>query len=122
MAAYIDDTVLDGALNIIKNNAVRVAICSSQPANYAAIAAATLAEFTVAAGDFTAANGDASGRKLTMGAKTGATASGTGTATHAAFHNNSSILYAVATVTSQAITSGNTVNIGSFDVLEIPDA
>ena len=115
MAKAVDNSVLDAALGII-DNAIRMAVCSSQPANYAAIAAAKLAEATMAPGDFTIAAGDTSGRKVTMAAKSGVAITASGTATHIVLHDNASVMQYVTTCTSQALTSGNTVNIPAWKV------
>lgn len=122
MAKSVHDDVLDGALNIIKNNCTRQVLCSQQPTTYTeANATYALADVTMASGDFTAGNGDTSGRKLAVAAKSGVTVDASGTANHAALLDvsNSKLLY-VTTHTGQALTSGNTVNIGSWDI-EIAD-
>jgi hypothetical protein len=119
MAKKVDDAVLDGAFNVL-NDAIRMAVCSAEPANYAGIAAVRLAEATMAGGDYTIANGDTSGRKCTMAAKNGVSVTATGTANHIVLHDNSSIMHYVTTCTSQALTSGNTVNIPAWKV-EIAD-
>lgn len=122
MGKAVHDDVLDGALNILKNNVTREVLCSQEPTTYTeANATYMLANVTLASGDFTNANGDTSGRKTTVAAKTGITVTNSGTSTHAALLDvtNSKLLY-VTTHTSQALTSGNTVNIGSWKV-EIAD-
>lgn len=119
MAKKVDNTVLDGAFAIV-DNAIRMAVCSSEPANYAAIAAATLAQATVSGADFTAADGDTSGRKVTVAAKTAISITSSGTATHVVLHDNSSVLLYATTCTSQALVSGGTVDIGSWKI-EIAD-
>lgn len=119
MAKSVHDDVLDGALNVIKNNATRVTLCNAQPTTYTeANATFALADVTVDSSDFTGpANGDASGRKLTVAAQNGVTVDASGTSTHVALLDvsNSKLLY-VTTHTSQALTSGNTANIGAWDV------
>jgi hypothetical protein len=118
MAKKCDSAYLDGAHNVLKNNVIRMAVCSSEPANYAAIAAARLAEATMASGDFTVAAGDGGGssRKVTMAAKSGISITASGSATHVVLHDNSAIMYYVTTCTSQALTSGNTVNTPAWKV------
>ena len=70
MGKIVHDDVLDGALNIIKNNVTRQVACSAQPTTYTeANATYALADATMASGDFTNANGDTSGRKTTVAAK-----------------------------------------------------
>jgi hypothetical protein len=73
-----------------------------------------------AVGSITAAAGDVSGRKNTFAAVTGTSITATGTATHVAFSDNSSTLYFVTTCTSQALTSGGTVDTSAIDY-EITD-
>lgn len=122
MAKIVHDDVLDGALNIIKNNCTRMVACTTQPATFAeANATYALADVTMASGDFTAANGDASGRKLTIAAKAAVPVDVTGTVTHAALLDvaNSKLLY-VTTTNSQAVGSGGTVDFGSWKI-EIAD-
>jgi hypothetical protein len=122
LAKSVHDDVLDGALNIIRNNCTRITLCTTEPTTYtAANATNKLADVTVSSSDFTIANGDSSGRKVTIAAKSGLTASASGTAAHVALLDvtNSKLLY-VTTVTSQSVTSGNTVNLGSWKI-EIAD-
>lgn len=124
MAKTVHDDVLDGALNIVKNNCTRQVACSAQPLTYTeANATYALADVTMASGDFTVANGDTNGRKVTTGAKTGALIDTSGTATHIALLDvtNSKLLY-VTTCTSQALTANgsNTVNFPAWDI-EIAD-
>ena len=122
MGKKVDDTVLDGALNIIKNGATRMVACSAEPANYAGIAAVALADATMASTDFTVANGDTSGRKVTVAAKSSVLIDTSGTATHVVLHDNVSVLHYVTTCTSQALTANgsNTVNFPAWDI-EIAD-
>lgn len=122
MGKKCDDRVLDAALNILKNNDVRQTACSAEPANYAGIAAVALASATMSSGDFTVANGDTSGRKLTVAAKSGVTIDNSGTATHVVLHDNTSILDYVTTCTSLVLTAGagNTVNFPTWKI-EIAD-
>ena len=124
MAKTTADRVLDGALNIVKNNDTRMIACSAQPTTYTeANASYALADVTMASGDFTAAIGDTSGRKLTVAAKTGVLIDTSGTATHVALVDvTGTLLDVVTTCTSQALTANgsNTVNFPAFDI-EIAD-
>jgi hypothetical protein len=122
MAKSVHDDVLDGALNIVKNNCTRQVVCNAQPTTYTeGNATFALADVTMASGDFTAANGDTSGRKVTVASKSAVPVDTTGTATHVCLLDvsNTKLLY-VTTCTSQALTSGNTVTIPAWDV-EIAD-
>lgn len=117
MAKFIDDSIYDAALNVVKNGATEVYVCTSQPATRAAAIAASLAAKTgLTSGSFTGpADGDVSGRKLTKNAESGLTAAASGDATHVALCSGS-LLLAVTTCTTQTVTSGNTVNIPVFDI------
>lgn len=124
MAKSVSDDVLDGALNVIKNNCTRMVACSAQPLTYAeANATYALADVTMASGDFTNANGDTSGRKTTVAAKSGVLINTSGTANHVALLDvtGSRLLY-VTTCTAQALTANgsNTVNFPAWDI-EIGD-
>lgn len=124
MAKSVHNDVLDGALNIVKNNATRMTACSAEPTTYAeGNATYALAAVTVASGDFTNADGDTSGRKCTVAAKSGVLIDASGTATHIALLDvtNSKLLY-VTTCTSQALTANgsNTVDFPSWK-FEIAD-
>ena len=122
MAKTVHDDVLDGALNIVKNNCTRMTACSAQPTTYTeANATYALADVTMAAGDFTLANGDTSGRKLTVAQKTSVTVDASGTANHVALLDvtNLKLLY-VTTCSNQALTAGNTMTFNAWDI-EIAD-
>lgn|SRR5574343_127495 len=124
MAKAVHDDVLDGALNIVKNNCTRMTACSSQPTTYTeGNSTYALADVTMASGDFTNANGDTNGRKTTVAAKSSVLIDTSGTATHVALLDvtNSKLLY-VTTCTSQALTANgsNTVNFPAWDI-EIAD-
>lgn len=119
MAKAVHDDVLDGALNVIATGDREIA-CSAQPTTYAeANATYALADQALTGGDFTNANGDTSGRKVTIGAKSGALIDTSGTATHVAIVDDglSKLLY-VTTCTSQALTANgsNTVNFPAWDI------
>jgi len=124
MAKIVHDDVLDGALNILKNNVTRQVACSAQPTTFTeANATYALADVTLASGDFTNANGDTNGRKTTIAAKSSVLIDTSGSATHIALLDvtNSKLSY-VTTCTTQALTANgsNTVNFPSWDI-EIAD-
>jgi hypothetical protein len=121
MAKYCSDDVLDAALTYLKTNCDKMVACSSLPANYAGVAAVTLADAAMASGDFTIADGDTSGRKLTVAEKTGEEVDANGSATHVALVDtaNSKLLY-VTEATPQVLTEGNPLTFQSWDI-EIAD-
>lgn len=117
MAKYANDEIMDAALDVIAT-ATRMDVCSAQPANFAGISAVALADVTLDSSDFSKANGDTSGRKVTVGAQNGVLIDTSGTATHVALSRVSdSTLLLVTTCTSQALTANgsNTVNVPAFD-------
>ena len=121
MAKAANDVFIDGGLDRI-DDCVTLTVCSAQPANYAGIAAVTLAAVTLTAGagngDYTKANGDTSGRKLTIAQQAAISITGSGTATHVVLDDATDIY--VTTCTSQALTSGGTVTVPAWDI-EIAD-
>lgn len=121
----VTDNALDEALDYIATG-VYVALCSQEPASYANVATYKLADIAVTAGagngDWTIANGDTSGRKLTLAEQTGETVDTDGTATHLAVTDGSGELLAtVALSDPQALTAGNPFTISAVDILEIRD-
>jgi len=120
MAKSVDNDVLDGALNIVKNNCNLMTVCNAQPTSRTeAVTTYALADVAMDSGDFTVADGDSSGRKLTVAAQTGVAVDVSGTATHVALVDGTRLLY-VTTCTSQALTSGNTVDFPAWKI-EIAD-
>lgn len=115
MAKLVDDSVLDGAWNIIKNATGLTAIlCSSQPTTRTeAVTTYALADVALSSSDVTIANGDTSGRKATFAAKSAVTVDASGTATHLAIVSSTTLLY-VTTTPSTALAAAGTVDIGSF--------
>lgn len=121
MAKSQNDTIYDeGTLAYLRLRVTRVTVCDSQPATYAAANSTTgamLAKSSVLTStDFTIGNGDTSGRKLTLTAQNSVSVSKTGTASHVSWIGSTgSVLFCVTTCTTQALTSGNTVNIPAHD-------
>jgi len=121
MAKAANDVFIDGGLDRI-DDCVTLSVCSGQPANYAGIAAVMLAAVTLTAGDgggdYTKANGDTNGRKLSVLIQSAISITTTGTATHVVLDDGTDIY--VTTCTSQALTSGGTVTVPEWDI-EIAD-
>ena len=123
MAKWQNDLMLDAALDYIKNNTTHLCVCSAQPTPYAeATATYKLALKTgLTSGSFTGpANGDTSGRKVTINQQATIAVDSSGTATHVALCSGTALLY-ITTVTSQGLTAGNTVTVPAWDI-EIADA
>jgi hypothetical protein len=117
------DAVMDAAFDYIDQADV-LRVCSTLDATptHAEIVTATLASTAITPDtDFTKADGDTSGRKVTVAAKSSVSVTASGTADHIALTTTSgSVVRYVTTCTSQALTSGNTVNIPAWDI-EIAD-
>lgn len=120
MSKAAPDATIDASLDYVAGSNIMVA-CSGEPANYAGLAAVALADVAVSSGDFTKANGDVSGRKLTVAAKNGVNIDTSGTATHVVLaHSGTATLRYVTTCTPQAITASNMLNFPAWKI-EISD-
>ena len=123
---YVHDDVLDGALTVITDNADRLDICSQEPVTYTeATSTYTLGyKDHGAAGSAFGTIGDATptGRKIASTAVTDGAVTATDTATHwgASDTTNSKLMAASSLSASQAVTSGNSFSLPSFDIT-LPD-
>ena len=122
MAKIVHDDVLDGAFDVLDQANLMIA-CSAQPTTRTeAVTTYALADATMTVNtDYTKANGDTNGRKVTVAARSAQLVDTSGTATHIALVDGSRLLY-VTTCTSQPLTANliNTVNFPAWDV-EIAD-
>jgi hypothetical protein len=116
MGKFIPDTVIDAMLVLAEGDTIHV--LSAQPTAFSQVSGLELASGT--AGSYSKANGDTSGRKNTQAGASGLSIDNSGTATHVAITVGTD-LKLVTTCTSQALTSGGTVDINPFDH-EIGDA
>jgi hypothetical protein len=115
-ARYASDLVMDAALDrIATSTALRVCSGVNNPVDRAAAVAATLATVVLDAGDFTKANGDVSGRKVTVGIQSGMSITVSGDATCVTLDNGTILQYVIPSAT-QALTSGGTVTSPAFDI------
>lgn len=114
----LPDGTLDAALDYIAGATEMKAITTyAMDDTYATVNGNSLASVTMAGGDFTKAAGDVSGRKVTVAAKSGVAITATNTATQVALtKSGDSTVRAVTTCTSQALTSGGTVNFPSWKI------
>lgn len=126
MGKRVDDYYLDNFLDAASlglSKCTTLYVCDSEPANQAAIAAATLASVSLTAGagngDYTVANGDTSGRKLTVLQQASISITGSGDASHIVLSDGTNLW--ITTCTTQALTIGGTVTVNAFDA-EIADA
>lgn len=119
MAKSVHNDVLDAALTEIAT-ATEMTLCNAQPTTLTeATTTFALADVVMAGGDYTNADGDTNGRKVTVASKSSINVDVTGTGTHVALNDGVSLLY-VTTCTNQAVTSGNTITFPAWDI-EIAD-
>ena len=125
MAKWANDEVMDAALNYIKHQSDRISCCVTTPTTYAeAVSTYKLAYTAVTSTDFTGpANGDSSGRKITVGQKADVPVSTTGSAQHIALVDSSGsgkLIYVTDVSGVQTVTAGNTMTFNTWDI-EIAD-
>lgn len=114
MGKKASDGYIDGGLDAIAGSTT-ITVCTAEPTSVAECDSLSLIPgHTLTAGDFTKANGDTSGRKVTVAAQNNLSIDASGTATHVAITDG--VDYYVTTVSSQALTSGGTVSIGAWDI------
>lgn len=119
MAKQMNDAGADAALNFWTDSDKMVA-CSAEPTTYAQ-ANATFALGDVVPTFDAIANGDTSGRKRRVQAKTAIPVDVAGTATHLALiKTGDTTLRYVTTVPSQGVSGGGTFDTGFWDI-EIAD-
>lgn len=119
MAKFANDSVLDALLDKVATGTI-LTVTSAQPTTRTeAVTTYKLADVVIDGTDFTKANGDTSGRKVTISSQDDVPVDTTGTATHVAICDGSSLLY-VTTCTSQGLTAGNTVTVPAWKI-EVAD-
>jgi len=115
---YVNDEARDQGLDWIDANGTRVDICSQEPTTYAeATSTYTLGNAAVNTGaPADAATG--TGRRVTVPAVSGASVTATGSATHWALTDASSVLVATGPLSATTpVTSGGTFSLAAFDVI-----
>ena len=118
MARWTHNDVLDAPIDYLIANADRMILCAGQPVDFNdASVTRNLGEAAIDAGDWTKADGDASGRKGTLAAQSGTVDVG-GTYDHVALVDDatSKLLYVWVAGASQALVAGNPWNTGAVDV------
>lgn len=114
MAKSVHSDVLDGAWDVLDQADIQT-VCSTQPTTRTeAITTFKLADVAMTPNtDYTKANGDTSGRKVTVAAKSAVPIDSSGTAGFVALCDATRLLY-VTTCTSQGLTAGGTVDIPAW--------
>lgn len=121
--ATVGNRVFDAGLNALDTEANRVDICSQEPTSYAEATSTYTLGNTTSISISAPTDGDTSGRKVTVAAISGASVTGSGSATHFAITDttNSRLLITGALSSGgQTVTSGNTFALNALDI-EIPD-
>lgn len=116
--AFISDTAFDQSLAWVISNGTRLDLCSQEPTTYAeATSTYTLANKTsITVGSAQA--GDTDGRKVVVPAVTsGGSVTGSGTVTHWALTDGSSVLVATGAISpTRAVLSGDAFTSPAFDI------
>jgi hypothetical protein len=122
MAKMATDATIDGGLNYIAGNAKKIFVCTTAAISTYADAASNYnltSGVAVTSTHFVIGDGDASGRKIAVQAQSSLSVSTSGTAGHVAVTSSDTLILAT-TCTTQALTSGNTVTVPTWDI-EIAD-
>ena len=117
MSKVATDAMIDGGLDKVAT-CVTLTVCAGQPTSQADIAVRELASVTINSGDFTKANGDTSGRKVTVAAQNDIAVTADGTADHVAVDDGTD--YEITTCTSVGLSNGGTASVPAWDV-EVSD-
>ena len=120
--ATVADRVLDNGLTVLDTEASRVEITSQEATTYAEATSTHTLGNTTSISISAPADRTGGGRKVTLSAVSGASVTGTGTATHYAITDvsNTRLLVTGSLTASQSVTSGNTFSLDALDV-GIPD-
>ncbi|SOD41716.1 hypothetical protein [Nitrosovibrio sp. Nv4] len=115
MAKYAHADVLDGGLNVIRNNGIRMLLLKAYTAadSYTTVVSNAICTVAVAPDDYTLSGADGAARVLSVAAKSGTASANSGVTPdlHIAFTDNISKVLLVTDETSdQVVTSGNTVS------------
>ena len=119
MAKYAHADILDGGLNAIKSNSLRMLLLKAYTIgdNYTTVSGNAICAVPMTSDDFKLSGPDAGARVLTTAAKSGTATAGSGAAPdlHIAFTDNASrVLWVTDETSDQVVTSGNTVTFPSL--------
>ena len=129
MAKFCSSNILNAAATVIRDNCAKIAVCTTVSiTNVAEAQGAMLAETTLTTGastSFTIADGDVSGRKITISQQSSIAVASTGVAGQIALYTTvggSTVLYYLTNCTTQALAStSNKVTIPAWKI-EFRDA
>jgi hypothetical protein len=120
--ATLNNRVFDNGLSVLDTEATRVDVTSQEASTYAEATSTFTLGNSTSLSIGAPADRSGGGRKVAVASITDGSVTGTGTATHYALvdTNNSRLLATGALTASQAVTSGNTFTLATFDI-GIPD-
>lgn len=124
MSKSVSSTVLDTALNYLKNNGDDLVLCDGQPTTLSHCSnnkgtgdGKRLGHIAVDSSDYTVGAGDGGGssRKAAVAAQDNIAVDVSGTFDHVAIIDAGTALLLVTTVTGQSVTAGNAVDLATWD-------
>ena len=117
MPRFQNDLMLDAALDwLIANSVARWAL-SVDATTYGSAVSAKLASVTISSAQFTKANGDVSGRKVTVAVVSAVSVTTQGSATHFALVNpTGSVLTYLVPASVKLLPAASEVTFGAFDI------
>ena len=120
--ATLNNRVFDNGLTVLDTEANRVDVTSQEASTYAEATSTYTLGNSTSLSIGAPADRSGGGRKVAVASITDGSVTGTGTATHYALvdTNNSRLLATGSLTASQAVTSGNTFTLATFDI-GIPD-
>ncbi len=121
MSKFVVDAALNASLQYIIDNCTAVHICSGDPTDLTETTTNSLANSAVVGGDWTLADGDTSGRKLTFGGKSAVTGTATGTGATACFVSGSALLLKTDISPTTSVSVGVALDIPAVDAFENAD-
>ena len=123
MAKWQLDYMMDASFVWFQQTVTRISIATAQPTNYTDWGTYSVGTLAIGSSGFTIANGDSSGRKMTMTPAATIAVGTSGTVNHVAFvgTSGSGTLLFVGTCAPTSVTSGGTVIVNAWDVDEITD-
>lgn len=119
MGKYIPDADLDLLADDLIANGNEQTLCETEPTTYTqAHTTYKLADVALAGGDYTKADGDTDGRKVTIAAKAGVTVDVTGTGHFVCINDTvHSIMKRKTTCNAIAVTESGTVDFPSWKIV-----
>lgn len=114
---FISDEIFDQGLDYADANGTRIDICSAEPTTYAQATSTNSLGNKTGLNTGATQNGAVDGRRVIVPAITDGAVTATGTATHWALTNGTSVLLATGALSaSQAVTSGNTFTLDAISI------